>query len=380
VRIAFHTPLNLYDDGRISGDRRMARQLVAALEGLGHSVTPGIGARDFMPTPEPGRLAAHQAAADRRAEALLAQWQADGATPDFWFTYHNYYKAPDLLGPAITQRLGIPYVVAEASDAERRASGDWAAHTRLVREGLATADLHFHFTERDRLGLERWRSDRTALMELPPFIAFAEEPPRRADADASIPRLVTVAMMREGTKENSYRVLARVLSPLLDRPWTLTVIGDGRRRAEVEAAFAGFPEGRIAWRGAIPHDQVVEEMAAHHLFVWPGVREAYGLVYLEAQAVGLPIVAFDSGGVSATVRAGETALLVPEGDEAAFARSLAGLLDDAERRASMGAAARRFALGERSPAGAAAILARGLAVAVANRASRRAQPAMESTP
>lgn len=380
MRIAFHTPLNAYDDGRISGDRRMARQLVAALESLGHNVMPGIGARDFMPTAEPERLAAHQAAAAERIEALLAQWRGDGAAPELWFTYHNYYKAPDLLGPTISQRLGIPYVVAEASDAERRASGNWAAHTRLVREGLAAADLHLWFTDRDRRGLERWRSDRTALMELPPFIAFAGPPPRRNEETASAPRLVTVAMMREGTKENSYRVLARVLSHLVDRPWTLTVIGDGRRRVEVEEAFAGFPEGRIAWRGSITHDRVVATLAEHDLFVWPGVREAYGLVYLEAQAVGLPIVAFDSGGVSATVRRGETALLLPEGDEAGLASALGDLLDDPRRRAQMGVAARRFALDERNPARAADILARGLAVAIANHAARRAQPAMEPMP
>lgn len=376
MRIAFHTPLNAYDDGRISGDRRMARQLVAVLEGLGHSVTPNIGARSFMPTPEAGQLANHEAAAAARITALLAQWRIDGAPPDLWFTYHNYYKAPDLLGPAISKRLGIPYVVAEASDAERRATGDWARHTAIVRDGLSAASLHLYFTDRDRQGLEPWRSPDTALVELPPFIAFDREPLRRAGC-TDVPRLVTVAMMREGTKENSYRVLARVLGHLSERPWTLTVIGDGRRRVEVEEAFAAFPEGRIVWRGAIAHDRVVAEMAEHDLFVWPGVREAYGLVYLEAQAVGLPIVAFDSGGVSATVRPDETALLLPEGDEAALAAALGGLLDDAERRAQMGTAARRFALKDRNPAQAAAILAQGLAIAVANHAARRSRPARD---
>lgn len=172
MRIAFHTPLNLYDDGRISGDRRMARQLVALLEGLGHSVTPGIGARDFMPTPEPERLAAHERAAARRVEELLSQWHDDGAAPELWFTYHNYYKAPDLLGPRISASLGIPYVVAEASDADSRASGDWARHTEIVRDGLSAAALHLYFTDRDRQGLERWRSPHRALVELPPFVAF----------------------------------------------------------------------------------------------------------------------------------------------------------------------------------------------------------------
>jgi glycosyltransferase involved in cell wall biosynthesis len=369
VRIAFHTPLNAYDDGGISGDRRMARQLVAVLKELGHEVKPVLAARDFMPTPEADRLAHHQTQAANRVDAMLARWETGEPPPELWFTYHNYYKAPDLLGPAITARLGIPYVVAEASDAQRRASGEWAAHTAIVREGLATADLHLHFTDRDRQGLEPWRSTQTSLMDLPPFIAFEKEPMRHA-GDAAAPRLVTVAMMREGTKQNSYLSLARVLAHVADRPWTLTIIGEGRKRAEIEQAFVGLPAGRIHWRGAISHDNVVAEMAAHDIFIWPGIREAYGLVYLEAQAVGLPIVAFDSGGVSATVRGGETALLAPEGDEAALAAALRRLLDDAELRATMGQAARRFALTERNPAQAATILERGLALAVANRTAR----------
>ena len=376
MRIAFHTPLNRYDDGRISGDRRMARQIVSVLEGLGHAVEPVLAGRDFLPTSDVGLLARHQDEAAAFAETMLAHWQSGAPAPELWFTYHNYYKAPDLLGPAIVAQLGIPYVVAEASDAQRRASGEWAAHTKIVRSSLAATDLHLYFTNRDRQGLEPWRSAHTALLELPPFIAFADEPPTHA-GDAAVPRLVTVAMMREGTKQNSYLALARVLGRVAARPWTLTIIGDGRKRAEIEQAFGGLPAGRIHWRGAISHDSVVAELAAHDVFIWPGVREAYGLVYLEAQAVGLPIVAFDSGGVSATVRSGETALLAPEGDEAALAAALLRLLDDAALRSTMGRAARRFALGERNPAQAALILERGLALAVANHAARSsvAEPA-----
>lgn len=376
MRIAFHTPLNAYDDGRISGDRRMARQLVAVLEWLGHVVEPVLAARDFMATPDAEHLARHQEAAAVHAEALLARWRDGAPAPELWFTYHNYYRAPDLLGPAIIGALGIPYVVAEASDAERRAVGEWAAHTAIVRAGLAAADLHFHFTDRDRQGLEPWRTQHTTLVELPPFIAFDGEPPRHG-GDAAVPRLVTVAMMREGTKQNSYLTLARVLGHVADRPWTLTVIGDGRQRAEIERAFAGLPEGRITWLGAVAHDRVVAEMAGHDVFLWPGVREAYGLVYLEAQAVGLPIVAFDSGGVSATVRDGETALLASEGDEPALAAVLSKLLDDGALRRRMGQAARRFALTERNPEKAALILKQGLAQAIANRAARNRVVPME---
>lgn len=366
MRIAFHTPLNLFDDGGVSGDRRMAHQLVAALRSLGHVVEPVKAGRGYLADSDATALARLEADAAGLRERLLAPWR-DGVTepPDLWFTYHNYYRAPDLLGPEIAAALGIPYVTAEASDAAQRAQGEWARHTALVRHGLEAADTHFFFTDRDRQGLEPWRQEGTALLPLPPFVAFDREPPRHI-ARSGAPRLVTIAMMREGTKLNSYLALARILERIRDEDWSLSVIGDGRKRGEIERAFAGLPAGRIAWLGLLDRERALAELAAHDVFVWPGMREAYGLVYLEAQATGLPVVAFDSGGVSTTVEAGKTALLVPEGDEAAFAATLSALLRDSAGRAAMGAQAHRFVLTERTTERAAERLAEGLAIACRN--------------
>ena len=366
MRIAFHTPLNLFDDGGVSGDRRMARQLVAALEMLGHVVEPVRTKRGYMRSAERTCFDHHCDEAHRLREGLLAGYRAGAARPDLWFTYHNYYRAPDLLGPEIAAALDIPYVTAEASDSERRAFDEWSAQTEIVRRGLSAGDVHFYFTDRDRQGLEPWRQPGTALLELPPFIAFENEPPRPRD-HAGPPRLITIAMMREGTKQASYLALARILHRIPGEDWRLSIVGDGRQRTEIEQAFADLPPGRIDWLGLIPREQALDELARHDIFVWPGMREAYGLVYLEAQAVGLPVVAFDSGGVSATVMAGQTALLAPEGDEAAFADALTALLRDKGRRERMGTAARRFVLEERTTARAARTLAEGLDLACRHR-------------
>lgn len=365
MRIAFHTPLNLYDDGGVSGDRRMARQLVAALAHLGHVAEPVRAGRGYLPSADTGSFARHCAEAERLKEQLLEGYRAGAPRPDLWFTYHNYYRAPDLLGPAIAAALDIPYVTAEASDSERRASGEWSTQTEIVRRGLTGGDVHFYFTDRDRQGLEPWRRPGTALVELPPFITFDTEPPQRREHGGP-PRLITIAMMREGTKHNSYLALARILGRLPDADWRLSIVGDGRQRHEIEQAFAGL-QGRIDWLGLIPRERALDALADHDIFVWPGVREAYGLVYLEAQATGLPVAAFDSGGVAATVDAGKTALLAPEGDEAAFVDNLVTLLHGKEARERMGAAARRFVLEERTSARAAARLAEGLALACRNR-------------
>lgn len=364
MRIAFHTPLNALDDGRISGDRRMARQLIAIMTGLGHEVAPIAGGRTYMLEPDAATFAGHRAVAETRIEALLDDWRRHGGTPDLWFTYHSYYKAPDLLGPAMAARLAIPYVVAEASDSQRRAAGGWGPQVACARAGFGKAAVHFCFTERDRQGVAPWCGPATHFVALPPFIDAAGGPlPRMRDNDP--PCLVAIGMMRPGNKHQSYLALADAMTRLDDRPWRLELFGDGAMRAEIEAAYAGFAPGRVSFMGAVDRAEVARRLANADLFGWPGLDEAYGLVYLEAQAAGLPVVAFDSGGVPATVRRGVTALLVAEGDIAAFAQALGALLDDAPRRRAMGAAASRFVADERGMGAASEIVARGLALAVA---------------
>jgi len=140
---------------------------------------------------------------------------------------------------------------------------------------------------------------------------------------------------------------------IAERPWTLGIIGDGPLRAEVEALFAGFAPGRIDWLGQREPEEIAALLAKGSIYVWPGCGEAYGLAYLEAQAAGLPVVAQKTAGVPAVVEADMTGLLTPDGDMKAYARAIAGLLDDQGRRDAMASAARRFVIGERSLAGAA---------------------------
>jgi phosphatidyl-myo-inositol dimannoside synthase len=70
--------------------------------------------------------------------------------------------------------------------------------------------------------------------------------------------------------------------------------------------------------------------------------EGLGIVYLEASATGLPVLAGDSGGAPDAVRAGETGYVVAGRQEQAVAARLIQLLHDRELRARMGAAGRAW--------------------------------------
>jgi len=70
--------------------------------------------------------------------------------------------------------------------------------------------------------------------------------------------------------------------------------------------------------------------------------EGLGIVYLEASATGVPVVAGRSGGAPETVRDGETGVVVDGWDVGAISASVSDLLSDPDRAARMGQAGRRW--------------------------------------
>jgi glycosyltransferase involved in cell wall biosynthesis len=360
MRIAFYAPMKSPDHPVPSGDREMARLLVKALGRAGHDVEIASGLRSFAARPDANHYEAIASTANAEIARLKALW-CEGGTPDLWFCYHPYYKAPDLVGPKLAGDFGIPYITAEASYSARRNSGVWGQMQAEVASAVARAALNICFTRRDRDGLAEIAPN-AAFAMLSPFIDTSPfGPPRASDSS----RLVSVAMMRPGDKFDSYRMLARALERIIDRPWTLSVVGDGPCRAEVEAEFGRLPSGRVEWLGAVEPDEVAVILAGGGIYVWPGCGEAYGLAYLEAQAAGLPVVAQRTAGVPEVVRHGQTGILTPADDIPAFAAAIARLLADDGERNAMGGAARRFVLGERSLDAAAAQFAAMLRKAVA---------------
>ncbi|WP_343074018.1 glycosyltransferase family 4 protein [Microvirga zambiensis] len=348
--VAFYAPLKSPNHPLPSGDRTMARLLMKALERAGYAPTLASEIRTL------------DKAGDRQCQDDIRQQSLEEAArliehyrslpqerkPCLWFTYHVYYKAPDWIGPRVAEALGIPYVVAEGSRAAKRAQGRWALGHEGSEAALDCADAIFVMTAHDRQALETARPSRQVLVELLPFLDLKDWPATgtRRPSDAE-PRLLTVAMMREGDKLASYRILAAALERLLHLPWQLDVVGDGEARKEIVQLFSPLAQ-RVRFHGAVnsrPDLRALYETA--DLFVWPAVNEAYGMVLLEAQALGCPVVAGAFGGVASVVKQGETGLLTKPGDIAAFSDTVGGLLQDRHRLRTLGDNAYRFITRER---------------------------------
>ena len=363
MRVAFYAPLKVPSHGTPSGDRRVAALYVEALQHAGHRVELASTLSSYDPVGNPERQAALRAQGLAAAEQLVRQLQrgAPESRPDLWFTYHVYYKAPDWLGPRVSKALGIPYVIAEASYAPKRAGGPWNLGHEESGEAVRLADLLICPTRFDLGCLEPLVADGSKILLLPPFLdtqlfdaALQARDAQRAllaathRLDASIPWIVVAAMMREGDKAASYRQLADALARISDLPWQLLVAGDGPARPEVARALEAAAPGRARLLGTLAEKEVAVLYAAGDLCIWPACNEAYGMAMLEAQAAALPVISCAHRGVPDVVVDGRTGLLAPAGDSAELARLARELLLDPGRRAEMGHAAWQFVAGERS--------------------------------
>ena len=345
MRIAFYAPLKPPDHPVPSGDRRMAQLLVAALRGAGHEPMLACRFRSFEGRGDPARQARLAAAGGRLAARFLRRCRTvPGTTPDLWFTYHLYHKAPDWLGPRVAAALGIPYVVAEASFAPKRAGGRWDAGHRAAGQAIRQADAVIGLNPADRDCVLPLLAEPGRWAALKPFLdAAAYRPaPRKGGGP---PRLIAVAMMRHGDKLASYRILGAALALLGDLDWSLEVVGDGAARPAVERALAPLGK-RVVWAGALDPAALSQQLGLADLCVWPAVNEAFGMALLEAQASGLPVVAGASGGVAQIVESGVSGYLVPPEDVAGFAAAVRRLIIDRGRCAQFAAAARRRTLAE----------------------------------
>jgi phosphatidylinositol alpha-1,6-mannosyltransferase len=130
----------------------------------------------------------------------------------------------------------------------------------------------------------------------------------------------------------------------------LLLVGGGPDMPRLQrlAAETGMAD-HVRFTGSVPWQELPAHYAAGDVFAMPcrtrlgGIDvEGLGIVFLEAAATGLPVVAGDSGGAPDTVREGETGHVVDGRDVTAVAARVGDLLEDPRRAAAMGAKGRAW--------------------------------------
>jgi phosphatidylinositol alpha-1,6-mannosyltransferase len=160
------------------------------------------------------------------------------------------------------------------------------------------------------------------------------------------------------------RLMPRKGQDVLVRAWprvqrrvpgaVLILVGGGPSRSRLSRLVhrAGL-DGDVILGGSVPADRLPEWYAAGDVFAMPcrerlgGLDiEGLGMVFLEAAACGLPVVAGRSGGSPDAVDEGRTGLVIDGRSVAGVAEALTGLLTDSDRASAMGRSGREWVLGE----------------------------------
>ena len=367
--IAFYAPLKSPDHPVPSGDRKIARLFVQALQQSGFTVQLVSRLRSFDRRGEPLRQQRLMAIASREAARILRRWQKQQYRPSAWFSYHLYYKAPDLIGPLICRQLNIPYIVAEASWAGKRATGPWSLFHQQVDIALKQACKVICINPVDKIALDSYflalQRPKSQVKLLKAFIAPSEhshniEPAVQRQQLAgqfalnpAQPWLIVIAMMRRGDKHQSYRLLAEVTAKLQQQSQIL-IVGDGEMAAAVKALFAG--QKNVFFAGSLDNKQILILLPQFELLIWPAINEALGMIFLEAQQAGVTVIAGRQGGVDSLIADGHSGRLVTATDTDAMARTVDSLLADPTLLKKMQSAAAAYVQEQHSLATAASQL------------------------
>ena len=342
MKICFYTPFKPLDHRNPSGDMVIAKGLQ---QFLSKSCNIKIAARlrtrwiFFKPWLWP-RIVSDRS----RAEKLVENFK-----PDIWLTYHSYYKAPDVVGPAVAKKTGLPYVIFQGIySTKRRRDVRTGLGFLLNRIALLNACHIFANRKEDEKNLARL-IPRSRLTYVPPgifpgmfrFDLEARKELRSKWRVNKAPVILTAAMFRPGVKTEGLDWVIRTCGELYrkGKKFYLVIAGDGSKRAYLETLAETHIPGHALFLGKISRRRMHRFYSAGDIFVFPGIRESLGMVFLEAQSCRLPVVAFSNGGIPEVVKDGKTGFLTPLMDKQEWNRAVCRLLSNYTLRQEMGRAA-----------------------------------------
>jgi glycosyltransferase involved in cell wall biosynthesis len=182
--------------------------------------------------------------------------------------------------------------------------------------------------------------------------SVAERPSEERDAAASLTAQpatggsVILSVARQYRRKNTIALLRAMTRVRESVPQArLRVVGGGPElnRLRRERRSLGL-QGAVELLGEVPGTQNVRaEYRTADVFCLPSLQEGFGIVYLEAMASGLPIVALDAAAVPEIVRRDQAGILVPLDEPEGLGAALVRLLEDSALRRRMGTAGRERA-------------------------------------
>lgn len=135
----------------------------------------------------------------------------------------------------------------------------------------------------------------------------------------------------------------RALKDAVQYKFKYYIVGDGPLRADAERKIRELDlEDNVILFGALSHQAVVEKLQETDLFFLPSKAEAFPTVLLEAQAMAIPVIAFDVGGIKEAVKDNITGYIISSHDIGRTKAAIINLMENPALCSSLGKEGRRF--------------------------------------
>jgi glycosyltransferase involved in cell wall biosynthesis len=324
-QIAFAVPGDLATP---TGGYVYDRRIITELKQLGWSVTPlDLGKR--YPWPSQRTLSIAQARLESVPDnaPIIIDGLAFGVLPDLAFKLRERHPLVPLVHLPLALESGLsPQQAALLHESERAALG--SAARVIVTSNTTARHLVVHYRVVPEL-----------IVVAPPGV---DRMPMARGSSNGVVQLLSIGAVVPG---KGFDLLVEALATLSELPWQLWIVGDRTRDMRtveaVDDAIVRFGlVERIKMLGSVEQRRLEQFFDGSDLFVLASRYESYGMAYTEAIAHGLPIIGTTAGAIPETIPAG-AGLLVPPDDRDALASALRRLIERAEERLNIAAAARR---------------------------------------
>lgn len=254
---------------------------------------------------------------------------------------HTPVPFPAEMAYRAARRAGIPFVATYHAGRLRGSSpllaglaaADRATFERAMLDGSRRLIAVSPYVRDNALSRQR---ERTTI--IPPGVDHVRYCPDGVERSAA-------GILFVGPLDRSYRwkgvdVLLDAFGRLRSRrpDTTLTLVGEGDRRAEFERRAEAEFEGALRVLPRLPDDELIDEYRRAAAVVLPSTTDAesFGMVLAEANACGAPVVGSRIGGIPSFVREGDNGLLAAPGDAQELAECLFHLAENPDQARELG--------------------------------------------
>lgn len=254
------------------------------------------------------------------------------------------------IGSKIREELKIPFTVVAHGTGEILLPSRVPLARQALKGVLTSADVVFPVSEFTRAAVDKLTKGRAHTALLPPTVDIARYSLAVSGGairtEYALGSRFVVLFISRLVKRKGADILLRAISATQE---TFAIIGgDGPERASLERLATELEiSDRVVFTGLIPDDRMAEYYAAADLFCMPCTNryggldtEGFGVVYIEAAATGLPVIAGAAGGSVEAVEDGVTGVVLTDPAPRTVAIELAKFKKDPALCAKFGGAGR----------------------------------------